>query len=136
MKAIVCVDDGLGMLFNHRRQSRDSVLRDRILKLTDGKRLWMNHYSAKQFDLTVTPQINVDDSFLSEAINGDYVFVETERLAPFAQWIEEIILYRWNRKYPADLKLDLDLTEWTLHSTEEFVGHSHEKITEEVYVHG
>lgn len=136
MKVIVCVDDGMGMLFNHRRQSQDSALRDRILKLTEGKHLWMNHYSAKQFDLTVTPQINVDDSFLTEAIDGDYVFVETEQLEHYAQWIEEIVLYRWNRKYPSDLKFDLDLTSWKLNSTDEFAGHSHDKITEEVYIHG
>lgn len=136
MKVIVCVDDGMGMLFNRRRQSQDSVLRERVLKLTDGKRLWMNHYSAKQFDLAAAPQINVDDSFLTEALVDDYAFVETESLAHYAQWIEEITLYRWNRKYPSDLKFDLDLTTWKLIKTNEFAGHSHEKITEEVYHHG
>lgn len=72
MKAIVCVDDGLGMLFNHRRQSQDVVLRERILGYTAGSKLWMNHYSEKQFDTENAPQINVDDSFLAEAVEGDY----------------------------------------------------------------
>ena len=36
MKIIVCVDNQNGMMFNHRRQSQDCVLRKRILELTGG----------------------------------------------------------------------------------------------------
>ena len=52
--------------------------------------------------------------------------------------IEKIILYRWNRKYPADFRFDINLedSEWKLAETREFTGSSHEKITEEVYVRG
>ena len=49
MIRIVCVDDHNGMMFNHRRQSQDRVLRADILELTGGKKLWMNAYSRKQF---------------------------------------------------------------------------------------
>ena len=49
MKIIVCVDNQNGMMFNHRRQSQDRVLRKRILELTGGEKLWMNAYSQKQF---------------------------------------------------------------------------------------
>ena len=38
MILIVCVDDHNGMMFNHRRQSQDRVLRADILELTDGKK--------------------------------------------------------------------------------------------------
>ena len=55
MILIACVDDRGGIAFNHRRQSSDSVVRNRILELTAGSRLWMNEYSAKQFDLDTTP---------------------------------------------------------------------------------
>ena len=44
MIVIACVDDKMGMLFNHRRQSQDSVLRKRILQITAGKILWMSRY--------------------------------------------------------------------------------------------
>ena len=44
MQVIVCVDDGMGMLFNHRRQSRDRVLIQRILEITKGKQIFMNTY--------------------------------------------------------------------------------------------
>ena len=68
MTLIVCVDDNMGMLFNHRRQSKDVVVRERILKQAEGKHLWMNHYSAKQFDPEAL--INADESFMNEAARG------------------------------------------------------------------
>ena len=37
MILIACVDDKFGMLFNRRRQSQDRMLRERVLRLTDGK---------------------------------------------------------------------------------------------------
>lgn len=134
MILIACVDDHGGLAFNHRRQSSDSVVRDRILELSDGGKLWMNHYSAKQFDQGEAPQINVDDAFLSEAAQGEFCFVEDTSPAEYERWIEKIILFKWNRVYPQDVALGLDLTNWTLQSSGDFAGHSHEKITVEVYV--
>ena len=49
MILIAAADDSYGMMFNHRRQSQDRVLRQRMLELTAGHTLWMNAYSAKQF---------------------------------------------------------------------------------------
>lgn len=136
MKIIACVDDNMGIMFNHRRQSQDRVLRERVLEITKGKKLWMNHYSAKQFSERTAPQINVDDSFLSEAGNGEYCFVEDCDILPYLPWVESILLYRWNRQYPADQTFPIDLGAggFQLIHTEEFAGSSHEKITEEIYI--
>lgn len=134
MHLIVCVDDDSGMLFNHRRQSQDRELRKRILEVTSGKRLWMNHYSQKQFEKEECANVNYDDNFLSEAVAGEYCFVETEDVSPYEPWIETITIYKWNRRYPSDLKFTIDLSRWKLQSTVEFPGSSHEKITEEVYI--
>ncbi len=134
MIVIVALDDRGGMMFNHRRQSQDEILRERILKVTAGKKLWMNHYSEKQFpNAAEIPQINVSDDFLSEAGPGEYCFVENESLAPFAKWVEGLIVYRWNRAYPGDQKFDIPLDQWRMVSSVDFQGKSHEKITEEVY---
>ena len=46
---IAIVDNSMGMLFNHRRQSRDRVLVQRILEITRGHALWMNAYTAAAF---------------------------------------------------------------------------------------
>ena len=62
MQVIVCVDDGMGMLFNHRRQSRDRVLIQRILEITKGKQIFMNTYSAELFE--GNENICIDDDFL------------------------------------------------------------------------
>lgn len=82
MILIACVDDRGGIAFNHRRQSSDSVVRDRILDLTAGSRLWMNEYSAKQFDVDAMPQINISGEFLNEAVPGDYCLVEDVSVPP------------------------------------------------------
>ena len=46
----------------------------------------------------------------------------------------EIILYKWNRVYPADFRFEVDLSSWKLEESEEFAGLSHEKITRERYI--
>ena len=45
MIAAVCIDDRGGMLFNHRRQSQDRLLREDLLAEAAGRPLWMNSYS-------------------------------------------------------------------------------------------
>ena len=135
MIIIACVDDNMGMMFNRRRQSQDRVLTEHILEATKGKKLWMNHYSEKQFSENDAPQINVDDNFMSEAGDGEYCLVEDCDVTPYLRWVEKVILYRWNRRYPADQTFSVDLAEggWKLVHTEDFAGSSHEKITEEIY---
>ncbi|MEI3375006.1 MAG: hypothetical protein V8R00_03520 [Coprococcus catus] len=51
MRVIVCVDDNGGMLFNHRRQSRDRVLCERVLQMADERdcSVYMNACSAEIF---------------------------------------------------------------------------------------
>ena len=46
---------------------------------------------------------------------------------------ESVVLYKWNRVYPADQYFAMDLSGWKLVETVEFPGSSHEKITEERY---
>lgn len=83
MIIIAAVDDRNGMMFNHRRQSQDKVLREKILSLTAGKVLWMDHYSAKQFYGYTVPQLNIDDCFMWEAAHGEYCFVEDVSVSHF-----------------------------------------------------
>ena len=89
MKIIVCVDNQNGMMFNHRRQSQDRVLRKRIMELTGGKKLWMNAYSQKQFlqvngnmpkeqeqsgQLGQSGQIQADEAFFGKGGAGRVLF--------------------------------------------------------------
>ena len=134
MKVIVCVDDTMGMMFNKRRQSKDAILRQKILSELNGAKLWMNAYSMKQFAEDKTEDICVDEDFLEKAGGNDYCFVENAEISSLEEKIREIVLYKWNRRYPSDKKFKISLENWKLHSTEEFKGSSHDKITKEVYV--
>jgi hypothetical protein len=132
MKVIVCIDDNGGMLFNKRRQSRDRKVMEDISLMTD--KIWIHPFSEKlltegemKFDYVV------DEAFLEQAKEGEYCFVENMALLPVADRIEELVIYHWNRKYPADFKLDLPYKKWKKQSKEEFAGFSHEKITKEIY---
>ena len=69
MIAAVCIDDNSGMLFNHRRQSQDRILREDLLREAAGGPLWVNAYSAKQFR-EPPDGLRVSPDFLSEAGPG------------------------------------------------------------------
>lgn len=134
MIIIVCLDDNQGMLFNKRRQSKDAKVIEDFATLT--KEIWINSFSTKLFEGmsdTIHIETNIDDAFLSKASDGEYCFVENEKLLPHIDRIEQLILYKWNRKYPSDFKLDLNLEEWKFIESVDFVGNSHEKITREIY---
>ena len=136
MVAIVCLDDRNGMEFHHRRQSRDSRLREWVLGMAKGRRLWMSPYSARQFAEEERESICVSDGFLEEAGEGDYAFVESCPLAPYEGKVEKLVVFRWNRLYPSDRYFDLNLAggQWHRTETKDFSGTSHERITMEVYV--
>ena len=126
----VCIDDKYGMVFNKRRQSRDRAQQEDLLRWCTGRKLWMISYSAAMFE---GAEVFVDDAFLKKAEAGDVCFVENLPLKELESQIEAIILYRWNRTYPADLRLDLELSAFHLEETIEFTGTSHEVITREIY---
>ena len=62
-----------------------------------------------------------------EAKEGEYVFQELETLDKSDKRIEQFIIYRWNRVYPADVSVEIG-AEWKLTETEEFPWFSHEKL--------
>lgn len=134
MVVILCIDNQNGVMFGGRRQSRDRLLIEDIQSLCGEKPLLMNEYSSRLFlQYGFQPQTIAPD-FLSLADLGDYCFVEGNNLLPYSDKLEKIILYRWNRVYPADLYFDPALLDgWTLKETKEFPGSSHKIITREVY---
>ena len=121
-------------MFNNRRQSRDRTLIADVVKMAEGSRLYIDEYSRllfADFDGSYT----VEPNMLSVAEDGDFCFVENKRLKDSVGRIKEIVLYRWNRRYPSDFKFDLDLKSegFSLVEVSEFEGYSHEKITKEVF---
>ena len=60
--------------------------------------------------------------------------METVDPGNYKERTEELILFCWNRIYPAQLFMTLDLSEWKQTEELEFEGTSHEKITMKKYI--
>lgn len=131
MKAIICIDDGYGILFNNRRVSKDKILIQWIVKYVDGRSIWMRPYSKELFD--GYSNIQVSDNYLDEANSDDYCFVEDNKISDYIGKIDNILLCKWNRRYPSDVKFQKSLLDsgWSMSVIAEFNGTSHEKITVE-----
>ena len=109
MIVIVCTEDRGGMLFNNRRVSKDRTVIQKILELSEGKKLSIHPFSEKLFEQEHPENCCVDENFLEKAGEGDICFVENQSLKGTEGRIEKLIVFGWNRAYPFDLKLDLDL---------------------------
>lgn len=135
MKVIICVDDNNGMMFNNRRQSRDRILIDNVVQNVVGGNLLMAPYSEPLFKDSDIDSFFLSEDILEEAAPEDFCFIENKAILPYSDRIDELIIYRWNRVYPADMYLDIqpEALSLKLVSTTEFAGSSHEKITKELY---
>jgi hypothetical protein len=117
------------MLFNKRRQSRDSaVLAD--IRACVPETLAIDGFSEKLIADAQIPYVLAEEPLWEDA----HFFLEVRPASQVVPLASTVVVYRWNRHYPADVRFDADLSGFTLQSTEEFPGTSHETITKEVYV--
>lgn len=131
MKIAICIEKSGGMLFNNRRVSKDSVAHQKLLECVGEGKLYLNEYSAKQFENT--DHLQVSEDFLSVASDDDICFIENVEI-PMDK-VTQIYLFQWNRDYPADVYFDYNLKDLGFKKirSEDFAGSSHKKITLEVY---
>lgn len=133
MILVSCVENSLGLRFNHRRCSRDRVACARILERA-GNALWLSEGSAGLFREFPEAEIHIV-SELSQVPEGAYCFWEAPEagIEP-----ERILLYCWNRDYPSDEKFVFPggADGWHLTAETELEGYSHPKITEQLYERG
>ncbi len=134
MTVIVCVDNSQGMLFNKRRQSKDKLLLEDVKRIIGSKEIIISPFSEKLFELYSFPYKAVE-SPLENRQQDDIVFIENFHLKEYIKDIDTLIIYRWNRDYPADFYLDIDIKKdgFKIKSRREFKGNSHDKITREDY---
>ncbi len=132
MKLIVCLSDDGGMMFNHRRQSRDRVLIADMIHHTKDANLWVSPYSAPLFGEDC-PNLHIAPAPLEAVKKNDYCFVEDTPLPQALDGTDELIIYRWNRLYPSDVYFHCDTSSFFLRESSEFVGSSHDKITKEIW---
>ena len=127
MTLYICLDDRNGLKFNNRRQSRDSAVLEDIRRLMTGN-LLIDSFSEKLIREAGIPYVlppETAEDFFVEDIPSDEILGKTSKL----------VIYRWNRHYPSDVRWEPDLAGmgFSLGETTEFPGTSHEKITREVY---
>lgn len=129
MNVIICLDNKNGMLFNNRRQSQDRKVIEDIQKETTVSDLWVTPYSKALFK----DSCMVSQRPWEKAGKKEYCFLEEVDPATIWDKIDYLIVYRWDRVYPADRICKINFSKLKLVSECEFSGHSHEKIKKEVY---
>ncbi len=127
MTLYICLDDRNGLKFNKRRQSRDAALLEDIRSQLTGN-LLIGAESEKLIAEAGIPYVLPPETaadYFAEDVPPEEILAQTEK----------IVIYRWNRHYPADVRWEPDLAAmgFTLRETGEFPGKSHETITREVY---
>ena len=127
MTLYICLDDRNGLQFNKRRQSRDAAVLEDIRSQLTGD-LLIDPFSKKLIQEAEIPYVlppETAEDFFVEDIPSDEILGKTSKL----------VIYRWNRHYPSDVRWEPDLAGmgFSLRETAEFAGTSHEKITREVY---
>ena len=130
MELMLCLDDRDGLLFNHRRQSRDVEVCRKALQLAAGRPLWMNAYSEPLFQ-TLGGEVAITEQLYENAGSDDICFAERE--LPAMEQVHRLYVFRWNRVYPSDVKFSPEDTGFRMTGKEEFQGNSHALITLEVY---
>lgn len=131
MIVAACVEDRGGMRFNGRRVSRDRAQLSDLLDFCGGT-LRAAPCSGDLF--AGQPGVLLSEGFLDRAGPGEVCFLEDRPVDAFADRVEAVVLYRWNRAYPSDVRFDLDLSAFLLKERREFPGTSHETITREYYI--
>ena len=129
MNLIFCLDDKNGILFNHRRQSRDRVMIKDALTLSGG-RLFVTPFSEKIMKTYETPYTVVEDPL--SLGKEDWLFYEEGDPSFLFPLCQKIVVYRWNEVYPSDVCVSLASLRGG-EEEEEMEGFSHKKITRHTY---
>lgn len=123
----ICLDDKGGMTIFGKRQSRDRVLISELCDSVDGI-IYISEFSKALF-APHEDRYRVSDDPLTECPDGGVCFIEDLALMPHLSEIETLLLYKWNRVYPSDKRIDIPLDGFRVIEEHEFTGSSHDKIT-------
>ena len=120
---IIALEDRDGLSRCGKRLSKDRVM------LSDIKREF-SHIFASEYTAALFPEPGYVSPIPPVLPDDAVLFLELEDIPDNA---EDLIVYRWNRRYPSDRKYTPADNGWELVSTEDFAGYSHPKITKERY---
>ena len=126
MTIILCLDDKNGISFNNRRQSRDKILIEDVMK---NNNVYILNHSFTLFSEYSVKKVNNVNELPHDAVYFHEITDPTRMMDKF----DTVIIYRWNRHYPSDIQFAFKTDLYKKISKEEFDGSSHEKITKEIY---
>lgn len=126
MTIILCLDDKNGLSFNNRRQSRDRILIEDVIKYDN---VYILKHSQSLFAERSVNIVNDVNELPADAV----YFHEITDPKNIINQFDTVIIYRWNRHYPSDIQFELQTHLYNKISEEEFEGSSHDKITKEIY---
>ncbi len=129
MHIILCLDKNNGMLFHNRRQSRDCKVIENIFAELPDQLLYIQPFSKTLF--ADYQELVCITEMLTDSMT---CFLEQPPPKTILDRANRLTIYRWDKVYPADQKLDMPLSYWLLQSIEMFPGKSHATITKEVYI--
>jgi hypothetical protein len=127
MTIILCLDDKNGISFNNRRQSRDKILIENVIKHDN---IYIRDYYTNLFSKY---EVNVIDNISALPADAVY-FHEITDPADMIDQFDTIIIYRWNRHYPSNVQFDFKMDLYKKIFEEDFIGSSHDKITKEIWI--
>ena len=93
-----------------------------------------SEYLIESDEEEIKHNIVVDREYISKAEDEDYCFIEDLDLRDYNITVSEIIIYRWDKQYPADMHFEVKFDGYVCKNREEIKGFSHEKIIKEIYV--
>lgn len=137
MNVFVCIDKNLGLSFNNRRLSSDKNIVIDMFKVSKNEPISITNYSQNLFKETGGNYQTYNNLEEIIAKNCKWMFLEhdlIENFEDFEDSINTLVIYNFNRFYPSDLKLKIDLSKFNLISSNDFEGNSHELITKTIYV--
>ena len=134
MTVFLCIDDRGGMTFMKRRLSRDKIMIEDLSKEVGEGILYISDFSEALFSDSELSVMSVSNP-LASAGEDDFAFIEDIPISNAIDRIDTLIIYKWNRKYPYDFALDIDPLNcgFSILSSCDFKGNSHDKITKEIY---
>ena len=124
---VVCVEDRYGISFNKRLIGRDKLIDEFLIESLDGSEVFVDDNYLKYSKDNRFKLISEFD-FNEDSNKSITIYCTSENSLAYLDRSEEIIIYYWNRAYPADLYLDYDFirTNYKLvEKIEEIEGSSH-----------
>lgn len=127
MNIIICIEKNKGISFNNRRLSKDKKIIDDIVKNYD---VVGNKYTQAMFE---EYGLTIKEKKIKNATKKDlYYFIEDDSINSI-DCINNLIIYDFNRNYPSDVKLIINLEDFILIEEFKIEGTSHKEIIKKVY---